>query len=58
MVTEQKATCGVVVNEESSEWEDALNEIPQGYILGPLLFLIHINEIDSGIRSNILYTND
>ena len=42
----------VVVNHEFSEWIDVLSGVPQGTVLGPLLFLIFVSEIPDIVESH------
>ena len=49
----------VVLNGKNSSWTNVHAEVPQGPILGPLLFLIYINDLSDNLTSNAkLFADD
>ena len=48
----------VVLNRQSSSWTNVKAGVPQGFILGPIFFSIHIKNLFYGLSSNTKLSAD
>jgi hypothetical protein len=49
----------VSINGSTSDWKEETSGIPQGSVLGPLMFILFINDLPDGIKSDVyLFADD